>query len=196
MRKLVFITACVMLLVMLGGCRVAPKREQGYNALDSISQGSAEPEAPSIEPSIEVSKELTAAELEDILSKQNACVVGTTKGTSTSYLPLLVAKVKNNTDKDIQSCVMAYAAWDENGLPIKIEVHTDFNNPEYMKTCTINEANIIPGEILDNRGLVLEYQSKVGSFKAIVVSYKTFDGETWTNPYYSDWTRIYEGKKL
>lgn len=37
---------------------------------------------------------------------------------------------------------------------------------------------------------------EIKSFKAIVVSYETFDGDTWDNPYYEDFCSLYEGKKL
>ena len=36
----------------------------------------------------------------------------------------------------------------------------------------------------------------IATFKAIVVSYETFEGKTWNNPYYEDFCSLYEGKKL
>ncbi|MGN1478941.1 MAG: DUF5780 domain-containing protein [Acutalibacteraceae bacterium] len=30
----------------------------------------------------------------------------------------------------------------------------------------------------------------------MVVSYESFDGETWENPYYEQWRELYEGQKI
>ena len=36
----------------------------------------------------------------------------------------------------------------------------------------------------------------IPNFKTLVVSFETFDGETWENPLYTRWCELYEGKKL
>lgn len=37
---------------------------------------------------------------------------------------------------------------------------------------------------------------KIDSFKAIVVSYETFEGDTWENPYFDEFCSLYEEKKF
>lgn len=112
------------------------------------------------------------------------------------YPDMLQAIVQNNTTADIKNAVVAFAAWDENGLPVKIEGQFDFLGGEYIKKVDYSDINLIGGATFgENNGYSLAEQNKINTFKAIVVSFETFDGREWENPYYSDFQELYEGKK-
>lgn len=48
----------------------------------------------------------------------------------------------------------------------------------------------------EDSGYSLSEKCKIDTFKAIAVSYETFDGETWENPYYKEFCSLYEGQRL
>ncbi len=41
--------------------------------------------------------------------------------------------------------VVAYVAWDENNLPVKIEGDMDFNGGSYVKEVNFDGINLVPG---------------------------------------------------
>jgi len=113
------------------------------------------------------------------------------------YPDLLQAILKNDTEHDIKNAVVAFVAWDENKLPIKIKGNIDFSDGSYVKLVNYNDINLVPGKTYGhNSGFELDQTIKIETFKAIVVSYEAFDGATWENPLFSDWKALYEGKKL
>lgn len=114
------------------------------------------------------------------------------------YPDLLQAVIKNNTKYEIKNAVIAFVAWDKNNLPVKIVGKHDFSDGSYVSEVSYNDINLVPGATYGNdSGLGLDrYCDNIAKFKAIAVSYETFDGEKWENPYYADWCELYEGKKL
>lgn len=48
----------------------------------------------------------------------------------------------------------------------------------------------------ESSGYSLGENCEIKTFKAIVVSYETFDGETRDNPYYDTFCSLYKGQKL
>ncbi|MBQ3574452.1 MAG: hypothetical protein IJA26_02195 [Clostridia bacterium] len=106
--------------------------------------------------------------------------------------------IRNDSEEDIRDIVLAYVAWDKNNLPVKILQDWDiFSDATYLKEMYFRDINLIPGATFgEDNGFPLDSNYSVHSFKAIVVSYETFDNETWVNPYYKEFREMYEGKKL
>lgn len=114
------------------------------------------------------------------------------------YPDLLQVVIKNDSQYDLKNVVVAFVAWDENNLPVKIKGKYDYGSKtSYIKKCNYEDINLIPGDTFgDDVGMALSSEcDTIDKFKAIVVSYEGFDGEEWTNPLYEDWVKIYEGKR-
>lgn len=114
------------------------------------------------------------------------------------YPDILSAVVKNNSGKDVKNVVVAFAAWDVNNFPVKIIPRIGINNEDYIVTCDYGNVNMVDGSTFgDDFGLEISPDTpEIEKIQSIVVSYKDFDGTEWKNPYYEQWTSIYENKKL
>ncbi|MDR0858374.1 MAG: DUF5780 domain-containing protein, partial [Oscillospiraceae bacterium] len=113
------------------------------------------------------------------------------------YPDALRAVFLNSTPYDIKNAVIAFAAWDSNKLPVKIKGQFDFSDGAYVKEVKYNDINLIPNDVYGTTsGYELDEYSNISSFKAVVVSYETFDGIRWQNPYYNEWVRTYSGVKF
>ena len=113
------------------------------------------------------------------------------------YPDLLQAIISNNTSLDIKSAVIAFVAWDSNGLPVKIKGQFDFSDGAYIRQVSYDDINMIPNSTYgDKVGFELDESNGIALVKAIVVSYEAFDGTKWTNPLYNDWCKLYEGVKI
>lgn len=114
------------------------------------------------------------------------------------YPDLLQAIIVNNTNEDIKNAVIAFVAWDRNNLPIKIagQFYTNPDPDSYITEVEYPDINLIGGSSYgENNGFPLAENSNIDKSKAIVVSYETFNGETWENPYYDNFNALYSGKK-
>jgi hypothetical protein len=113
------------------------------------------------------------------------------------YPDMLSAVFLNSTPYDIKNAVIAFAAWDSNKLPVKIKGQFDFSDGAYVKEVNYSDINLVPNDVYgDNSGYELDRYNTISSFKAVVVSYETFDGIRWQNPYYNEWVRTYSGVKF
>lgn len=114
------------------------------------------------------------------------------------YPDLLQATIVNNSEDDVKDVTVAFMAWDSNNLPVLLKVQLDFGAAAYVKKGTYTGVNMVPGSTYgEHAGLKLDESVKdVATVKAIVVSYDTFEGETWENPLYDEFVEMYEGKKL
>ena len=113
------------------------------------------------------------------------------------YPDMLQAVIKNNTSYDIKNAVVAFVAWDKNNLPVKIKGAIDFSDGSYIREVNYSDINLIPNDTYGkDSGFEIDENSGISKFKAIVVSYETFEGEIWYNPYYDEWCEFYEGVKL
>ena len=175
----------------------------GIGALDSIYQ-SIKAEYPVQNDSSKSTTdagERTEEELLELLAAQPLAVTKTeylvqSDEWKTLYPDMLSAILLNNSDEAIQNAVVAFVAWDKNNLPVKIEGQFDFMGGSYIKEVRYDEINLIPGETFgENKGYSLSQNTTIATCKAIVVSYETFEGVTWNNPYYEDFRELYEGKK-
>ena len=160
------------------------------------------PEAPKEEPKPEPTKEITVDELETKLSEQPVFVSKTNKYVQSSdtkalYPDLLQAIIKNNSDTDIKDIVIGYVGWDANGLPLKIKGNLSITDCSYFEQRKAEGANIVSGATWgETKGLGIDETCPVETFKAIVVSYTDFEGNTWDNPYLNDFLRIYKEKRI
>lgn len=144
-----------------------------------------------------------AVELEKELNKQDIVVENVEYMIQDDHLKnlypdMLSARATNNTDVDIRDITYAYAAWDRNGLPLKIKGSIDFSDGQYVYGGKGGNVNIAPGETF-GQGYGFEIDSEMDdiyTMKAIIVDYEGFNGEKWTNPLYSEFKNVYEGKRL
>ena len=159
-----------------------------------IEEGNSEP--------AQSNASITESELAEIIQKQELAITKTEyviqdEKYKSLYPDLLQAIIKNNTDKDIKNAVVAFVAWDNNNLPVKIKGSIDFTEGTYIKKVNYSDINLIPDATFgDSSGFEISEGNGVATVKAIVVSYETFEGETWENPYFKDFSELYEGKKL
>lgn len=113
------------------------------------------------------------------------------------YPDMLRAIIQNDTTYDIKNAVVAFVAWDKNNLPVKIKGSIDFSGGTYIKQVNYSDINLVPGASYgSSSGFEINENCNVENFKAIVVSYETFGGESWSNPHFDDWCKMYEGQKL
>lgn len=145
---------------------------------------------------------ISAAELEANLATQPLAVISTQYVVQDDqykalYPDMLQAVIQNNSQADIKNAVIAFVAWDSNALPVKIEGQYDISGGSYVKEVNYSDINLIGGATYgENSGYSLNENNTISTFKAIAVSYETFDGETWRNPYYDDFLQLYEGQRL
>ena len=168
--------------------------ENTFPAAESTETDSAPAQSPAAA--------MSAAELEANLSTQPVTVIRTDYVVQDDtykalYPDMLSAVLQNNTDTDIKNAVVAFAAWDSSNLPVKITGEFEFTSGDYIKRVDYNDINLAAGGTFgENSGFSLNEDCQISTFKAIVVSYETFDGEIWKNPYYNDFCKLYKGQKL
>ncbi|GFI62231.1 hypothetical protein IMSAG049_01407 [Clostridiales bacterium] len=145
---------------------------------------------------------MTLEELETKLAEQPVIVTYTDYVIqSDEYKALypdgLQAILKNNSEDDIKDAVVAFVAWDENNLPVKIKGQFSWES-SYIVEVNYEAINMISGGTFgeDSAFFINEECSGIEKVKAIVASYETFEGEKWENPYYQEFCSLYEGKKL
>jgi len=145
--------------------------------------------------------ELTAKELDDLLATQPLAVVRTqyivqSEDHRALYPDMLSAVVRNNGEDDIRDAVLAFAAWDVNGLPIKLKGNIDFSDGSYIQKAKASGINLIPGtEWGKTGGYSIDEDLDIDSFVAVAVSYTSFDDEEWENEYFIEWSAMYGGKR-
>lgn len=114
----------------------------------------------------------------------------------TLYPDMLQVILENNTSADIKNAIVAFVAWDVNNLPVKIKGSIDFSDGSYIKLVNYADINMVPNSTYgENSGFEIDETCGISTFKALVVSCETFNGDTWENPYYNDWCKLYEGVK-
>lgn len=215
--KKVFLICTVVTMCFLGGCGSGAKsttsKEPNVTKNTEADKKTAEKdkETTETEKAIEETKKeepapsnvtMTVDEFDSLLSEQPLSITGTkyivqNEEYKSLYPDLLQVTLQNNTDADIKSSVLAFAAWDKNGLPVKIVGYLSFTGGAYISKVNYSDINLeTGGSYGKDSGLQLDEDLNIDSFKAIVVSYETFDGEEWENPYFDEFCKLYEGKKL
>jgi hypothetical protein len=160
-------------------------------------------ETPEPTPTPTPTPQLTAAELEEVLLTQPMYVESTKYVVQDArykalYPDMLQAVFRNNSGTDVKNAVLAFVAWDSNGFPVKIEGKHMLGNALYLVEATYSDVNMVDGSTYGSDcGFSLASDTdNISTFKAIVVSYDDFDGNTWENPYYDTWIEIYVNQKL
>lgn len=216
MKKRIFIVCFILVMSLLGACSKTETKETVSQeptkeaASDSKSVEATSEELNSVEAATEeesdskesTKKTMSIEEFEKLLSEQPVSI------TSTDYLvqddeykslypDMLTAVLQNNTETDIKDAVIAFAAWDKNKLPVKIKGYLSFDDGSYISQVDYSDINLAAGGTFgEDSGLQLDENQEIDSFKAIIVSYETFDGETWTNPYFDEFCALYEENKF
>lgn len=112
------------------------------------------------------------------------------------YPDMLQAVLQNSTSSDVKNAVVAFVAWDSNNLPVKIKGSLDFSDGTYIQMVNYNDINMVPNSTFgESSGFEIDESCNISTFKAVVVSFETFEGDTWENPYYDEWCKLYEGVK-
>lgn len=148
----------------------------------------------------EEESKLTAAELEEVLLQQPCYVekVEFIKNEVTSEGDICLV-VKNNSGTDIKNVFYAMAGWDSNNLPLILDTYKRDNGTGYVIENDFGDANMIDGGTFGEDllfGIKEKTAYRLETVKAVVIKYVDFDGNTWENPYYSDWIELYKEKKL
>jgi hypothetical protein len=160
---------------------------------------------PLTEPTTEPPTEppLTPDELDKLLTEQPLAVLSVKYVIQHArhknlYPDMLQAVIQNNSEHDIRDAVIAFVGWDENRLPVKIVAQRDWSGGAYVAECNFFDINLVPTRTFgNNSGMPLDSNSsEIPFLKAIAVSYESFDGDKWTNPYFDAWLEMYEGKRL
>ena len=209
MKKKVSMFAAVLTAgaLLLAGCASsggdAGKESKPASDNTTVEQTTEAATEESTEATTEASKEqvMSIAEFEELLAQQPLAVSKTEYAVQDEqykalYPDLLQAIIVNNTTEDIKDAVIAFVAWDSNNLPVKIEGQFDFGQGSYIKQVNYTDINLVGGDTFGEKdGYPLGENNEIATFKAMVVSFKTFDGDTWKNPYFDDFRSLYEGKK-
>lgn len=174
----------------------------GLEALDKAYQAVRDeyPIVPAA--SEEVTGDMTPESLDELLAAQPLAVtdarfVVQSESYSMLFSDMLTANIVNNSQHDIKDAVVAFVAWDKNGLPVKIKGMFDMVGGMYVKEVSLDDINLVPGDTYGEKsGYSLSADSGIVTVKAIAISYVTFEGEEWENPCYDTFREMYEGKKL
>ncbi len=145
---------------------------------------------------------MTPQELDSLFATQPLTITGTEYYIQDEYYKslypdLLMVTLKNNSEEDIRDARIGFVAWDSNGLPVGI-IYQYSNSAEYMVEAEFPGINLVPEQSTGGEdGLSLDEQcDNIATFKAIVVSYNTFGGVKWENPYIDAFRALYENKKF
>lgn len=149
----------------------------------------------------EEGEEISPERLDELLRTQPAYIDSTEyyvqdEQYKSLYPDLLVCTVVNNSGTNMKNAVIALAAWDSHGFPVKINGRFQPDAAEYVLQGEHQDINLANGETAQSTYELREDTTNIATFKAIVVSYDDFDGNTWTNPYYTHWTALYDDKVL
>ena len=149
----------------------------------------------------EEEEEITPERLDELLRTQPVYIDSTEyyvqdEQYKALYPDLLVSTVVNNSGTNMKNAVFAFAAWDSHGFPVKINGQYEPDTTEYVKQGEHPDINLANGESTQSAFALRQDTTNIATFKSIVVSYDDFDGNTWTNPYYTYWTALYDDKVL
>ena len=75
------------------------------------------------------------------------------------------------------------------------ELQMDYSGGEYVKKAHFSSVNMVSGGIFgENEGVLLSEDCELSMLKAIALSFETFEGDKWENPYFNQFCGFFEGK--
>lgn len=144
-------------------------------------------------------KMIVKDEEEPIIINQTGYMVRTEDNDSKILYPdVLNCIFTNNSGNDIKNVIIAFVAWDNNKLPIKIIGNYDYSGGDYIEEVSYEGINLTMGSKYgENTGFELDPScNNIAYANAIVVSCEYFDGQVWNNPFYEKFKDDYVEKKL
>ena len=191
----------IMMFVIIGIGVVTVSCSTSSNKSDTSNVNTVQSNTNEVkeEDKKEEKKEMSPSELETALNNQPV------KITRTEYISqedqflrpdLLSAVFQNDSGVDIKNAVLGYVAWDSNNLPVKIQSQYDFTDGEYFKKVNYSDVNLVNGASYGENGGLSIGNDNIARFKAIVVSYTDFYGNTCDKPLLEEFKKLYEDKKL
>jgi len=103
--------------------------------------------------------------------------------------------IVNQSEDDIKDLQIWTFGWDNNNLPVTVEYNGTKTNDVMF-----SEVSLIPGGVTNQYDAEMlncvptDYECKKA--KCLVAGYRTYSGETWTNPLATDWVKCYKDQKL
>ena len=83
----------------------------------------------------------------------------------TLYPDVLQAVLANNTAFDIKNAVVAFVAWDNNNLPVKIKGSIDFSDGAYIRKVNYSDINMVPNSTFgDKSGFEIAEECGIKTF--------------------------------
>lgn len=133
-----------------------------------------------------------------IINKIGYMVRTTDRNTKLLYPDVLYCVFTNNSKNDIKNVKIAFVAWDENKLPVKIKGTFNFSGGEYLEEVSYQGINLTTGSKYgEDSGFELDPDcNNITYVNAIVVTCEYFNGKTWSNPVYEQFKNDYVEKKL
>lgn len=194
MKKILIILLALCMVSLCVGCG-------NTNFTDIIGDKNQKEAVEDVEDEETEPPQLSASELKKAVKDQPCYVKGTKYAVQSDeykalYPDIMIAKAVNNSGATIKDIVIAFAAWDKDGLPLILDEIDD----DYVVQCSMKGINLKDSDKITKNGLEVDTdmaeEGTIDKFKAIVVEYTYFDGEKWENPYFEDWKSLYEGKEL
>lgn len=152
------------------------------------------------EEEVQAEKKQSVADLTQAVNAQNLIAVDKRVFTDENGIKWLLADIENKMTDEIKisQMVIAFLAWDADGIPVQIKTKNNPDSTYYLYEATVSHDVIIPkGETWTaDAGLQLAKEcDEVSYVEAIAVS-GIISGEEWKNPCYDTWYEIYHGQLL
>lgn len=191
MKSIKKIFAFLAIVIITIGITACSNNENEVKTENKIETGETEPQTTSVLTKKQLNKKLKKW---DVYVKKSKYVLGDEKYKAL-YPDALNAIVKNNSNASIKSIVVAFVAWDEKGMPVKIKGYAG-GDEKYLLLCGEENANIVPGGTFgEDCGWQVHMNTyNISSINAVVYSYTDFYGKEYFNPYYDEWCDKYENK--
>ena len=147
----------------------------------------------------ETSEHLSADELRQALREENVYVkrieTKPSDGSNFSF-DEIHSYVYNGTEDTIVQFKVVFAAWDKNNKPIWLEntKFTTFSDGTLIKLADGDSLEIKPNDYY-GAALYISNLENIENVEAIITSYKTSNGDEWTNPYFNDFIYNFYGQE-